>query len=93
MAGEGRKDQEELKLSPEAVEAFFRAVEKAERRRKIMLGGYLLALVVLIVGMVASFVVVGSAPKGKFMGWVFLLPFLAVGIIFVIFGRWSKRAM
>jgi len=73
----------------EQIEALVAAIDRVERRRKIMLGGYLVALVLLIVGQVIAFIIVGSAPEGSFLGWVFLIPFALVGAVLWAFGRWA----
>jgi hypothetical protein len=79
-------------LSPEELAVLTRAVERIARRRKIQLIGYTLALLVMIVGMLGSLYVYGISPPGKFVGWVFFVPFAAVGAILWIFGKLSKRA-
>ncbi len=78
-------------LSQEQIDKLIAAIEKVERKRRIMLGGYLLALVLLVGGQIGAFVVFGSAPPGTFMGWVFLVPFGAVGLVLWAFGRWAAR--
>ena len=80
------------KLTDEELAILTRAVERIARRRKIQLVGYTLALLVMIVGMLGSLYVYGVAPPGKFVGWVFFVPFAIVGAILWIFGRWSKSA-
>jgi len=45
----------------------------------------------MLVGTVAALVVYGRAPRGTFVGWVFLCPFAAVGAILWLFGRWARR--
>jgi hypothetical protein len=77
-------------LSQEQIDKLVAAIEKVERKRKILLGGYLAALVVLVVGQVLAFWVYGTSAPGSFMGWVFLVPFTAVGIVFWLFGRWAR---
>jgi hypothetical protein len=79
-------------LSPEELAVLTRAVERIARRRKIQLIGYTLALLVMIVGMLASLYVYGVSPPGRFVGWVFFIPFGLVGLILWLFGKWSKRA-
>ena len=78
-------------LSPEEAQHFVELLERSIRRRKIQLFGYLLSLVVLLAGTFFALVYYGSAGEGRFVGWVFFLPFVAVGIIFYVFGRWAKR--
>jgi hypothetical protein len=77
-------------LTPEEAAHFADLLEKAIKRRKIQLFGYLLALVVVMVGMFAAMLVWARRDEGEFVGWVFFLPFLAVGVIFYVFGRWAR---
>jgi hypothetical protein len=79
-------------LSPEEAQFFLDKLERAIRKRKIQLTGYLAAMVVWLIGMVTALYVYGSSPEGTFVGWVFIIPFAAVGIILVAFGRLSERA-
>lgn len=92
MPRDKERKEDDVQLSPELMDAFVKAVEKAERRRKILFAGYLLALIVLIAGMIGAFWYAGSAPKGTFISWAFLVPLALVGLIFWIFGRWSRSA-
>jgi hypothetical protein len=77
-------------LTPEQAEHFVGILERAIRRRRIQLIGYLIALVVLLVGEFGALLYYGTAPEGTFVGWVFFLPFLAVGLVLYLFGRWSS---
>jgi hypothetical protein len=56
-----------------------------------MLAGYLVALVVLVGGQIAAFLVYGNAPRDRFWAWVFLIPFGAVGAVLWLFGRLAHR--
>jgi hypothetical protein len=76
-------------LTPEQAEHFVGILERAIRRRRIQLIGYLVSLVVLLIGEFVALVVYGAADEGQFVGWVFFLPFLAVGLVLYIFGKWS----
>jgi uncharacterized membrane protein len=76
-------------LSPQEAAHFAALLERSIKRRRIQLFGYLLSLVVVLVGMFLALAYWVTAEQGTFVGWVFLLPFVAVGIIFVVFGRWS----
>jgi hypothetical protein len=82
---------DEPEVSREQIEKLIAAIEKVERKRKIMLLGYLLALVLLVGGQVTAFIVFAMSPRGSFMGWVFFVPFLAVGSVLWLFGRWATR--
>src|SRR5262245_960107 len=79
------------KLSPEEAQYFLDKLERAIRKRKVQLTGYLAAMVVWLIGMVTALYVYGSSPEGTFVGWVFIIPFAAVGIILVAFGKLSER--
>jgi hypothetical protein len=83
------KDDEEL--TPEVKAAFAMVVERLEKRRRIKLTAYLLALVVMLGGLVGALLYMAAAPK-QFRGWALFLPLLFTGFIFWIFGRWEKRA-
>jgi hypothetical protein len=77
-------------ISQEQLDKLIAAIEKVERKRRIMLGGYLAALTLLVGGQVAAFWIFGTAPPGSFVGWVFFIPFAGVGAILWGFGRWSR---
>jgi hypothetical protein len=79
------------KLSQDQIERLIAKIEQVERKRKIMLAGYLLAAFLLIVGQVTAFFVFATAPSGVFVGWVFFVPFLVVGLVLWGFGRWAGR--
>ena len=66
-------------LSPEEAEFFLKKLELALRKRKIMLSGYIIAMVAWVVGMVCALAYFGLA--SGFVGWVFLVPFAIVGVI------------
>ena len=79
-------------LSPEEAGYFLDKLERAIRKRKIQLGGYLAAMVVFLFGMVWALFYYGAQPEGTFVGWVFIIPFAGVGAILVLFGKWAERA-
>lgn len=76
-------------LSPEEAKFFLLKLEAALRKRKLTLLGYLVAMVVWLVGMVLALAYFGIAEG--FVGWAFLVPFGAVGVILYIFGRWANK--
>lgn len=78
-------------LTPEEAAHFVELLERAIKKRRIQLIGYLCALVALLIGMLLAIAYYGAADKGTFVGWVFFLPFIAVGAIFYLFGRWANR--
>jgi hypothetical protein len=82
-------DDEEL--TPEVKAAFALVVARLEKRRKINLAAYLLALVTMIFGLVGGLLFIAAAP-GKFRGWILFVPLAIIGVIFWVFGRWAKRA-
>jgi hypothetical protein len=77
------------KLDPEQAAYFLFKLELAIRKRKIMIGGYLAAMAVWLVGMVFALVYYGS--HAGFTGWAFLAPFAAVGAVLWAFGRWADK--
>ncbi len=76
-------------LSPDAAALLVVRLELALRKRKVQLTGYLLALVVWLIGMVFALAYFGMSEG--FTGWVFLVPFGAVGGILYAFGKWAER--
>jgi hypothetical protein len=81
---------DEPELSREQLERLIAAIEKVERKRKIMLAGYLVALVLLVGGQAAAFLIFAATPPDRFIGWVFFVPFVAVGTVIWLFGRWAR---
>lgn len=79
------------KLSQEQIDRLIAKIEQVERKRKIMLAGYLLAAFLLIAGQVTALFVFATASSGVFVGWVFIVPFLVVGLVLWAFGRWAGR--
>lgn len=77
-------------LSPEEAAMFVTLVQAAIKKRRVQLVGYLLALVALLMGMLVALYMYGTREPGEFVGWVFLIPFILVGGVLVIFGRWSR---
>lgn len=80
----------ELRIPQKEIDALIGAVERMERRRKIMAAGYLLSAVVLVVGQIIAFVIFARVNRPSFV-WIYFIPFALVGILFLIFGRWAKR--
>jgi hypothetical protein len=76
-------------LSPEEAQFFLHKLELALRKRKIQLLGYLVAMIVWLIGMVFALVYFGIADG--FVGWVFLVPFAVVGGILYVFGMWANK--
>jgi hypothetical protein len=77
-------------LSEDQIERLVRAIEKVERKRKIMLLGYMVALLCLVLGQLVAFFIYSAAPPGTFVGWVFFVPFTLVGLVLWAVGRWAR---
>jgi hypothetical protein len=80
------------KLTPEQADMFVRALSLTMRKRRLMLVGNLLALLVLVIGMLFAFVAYGNRTPGTFVGWVFLVPLGSAGFCLWFFGKLAKRA-
>ena len=80
--------QEEPKISQQDIDKIVAALNRMEKRRKIMLVGYFLAAAVLLVGEVAALYVVGST-QGTSPFWILLIPFFLTGAVLWGFGRWA----
>jgi hypothetical protein len=78
-------------LTSEEAQFFLHKLENAIRKRKIQLTGYLIALAVWLLTMIAAMFYCFFIVDG-FVLWVFLIPFASVGAILYGFGRWSERA-
>jgi hypothetical protein len=76
-------------LSPDEANFFLQKLEAALKKRRLQLIGYLVAMLVWLIGTVFALVYFGS--HEGFTGWVFLLPFFLVGIILFAFGKWADR--
>jgi hypothetical protein len=77
------------KLSPEEAAFFLWKLEISVRKRKLQLTGYLAAMLIWLVGMVAALVIYGTSDG--FVGYVFLFPFALVGVTLWAFGKWAER--
>lgn len=77
-------------LTSEEAAFFLVKLEAAIRKRKIQITGYLVAMLVWIIGMMGALVWYGT--HDGFVGWVFIAPFGIVGVILYLFGRWAERA-
>lgn len=76
-------------LNPEEAQFFLEKLERAIRKRKIQITGYLAAMLVWVIGMMGALAYYGMADG--FVGWVFLAPFGAVGVILYGFGKWANH--
>ncbi len=85
-------DEAIAKLTPEQAAMFMRALALTMRKRRLVLVGNLLALLLLIIGLMFAFVAYGNRTPGSFTGWVFLVPFGSTGFVLWFFGKLAKRA-
>ena len=67
----------------------FTAEMAAIRKRRIQLLGYLVAMIVWLLGMVGALVWYGT--HEGFVGYVFIIPFGFVGIVLWAFGKWAAK--
>ncbi len=79
-------------LTPEQTEIFMRALAHTMRKRRLMLTGNLLALLIMVFGMIFAFFSYSSREPGSFAGWVFLIPFGGAGFSMWFFGKLAKRS-
>jgi len=77
------------KLSPDEALFFLAKLEAIMNKRKLQLTGYLVAFVGWLILTFLALWYFGT--HDGFVGWVFLLPFLFVGVILYAFGKWSTR--
>ncbi len=92
-AGEGETLEEAIaKLSPEQAEMFMKVLSLTMKKRRIMLIGNLLALLLLLSGMLWAFVAFANREPGSFSAWVFLVPFGSAGLSLWIFGKYASQA-
>lgn len=77
------------KLSSDEAAFFLVKLEAAIRKRKLQITGYLVAMLVWVIGMAIGLAWYGT--HDGFVGWVFLVPFGLVGLVLFSFGRWAER--
>ncbi len=78
-----------VKLSPDEAAFFLHKLEAANRKRRVQLWGYLIALGVWALTMIFAMMYYAFSPPGVFVGWIFIVPFAAVGILVLLFGKWA----
>ena len=76
-------------LTPDEAALFLFQLEMKLKKRKLQLVGYLVAMLVWLAGMLFALVIYGLGTG--FVGWVFLVPFLLVGVVLYAFGKWSEK--
>lgn len=77
------------RLTSEEAAFFLLKLEAAIKKRKLQITGYLVAMLVWILGMMGALVWYGT--HDGFVGWVFIAPFGLVGVILFAFGKWAER--
>jgi len=84
--------EEKLKgLSTDQIRLFVAALGQAMRKRRLMLLGYLSALLSVVLGMVFALIMFANHEPGTFIGWVFFVPFGLAAFSIWIFGRMANR--
>jgi hypothetical protein len=76
-------------LNPDEAQFFLEKLERAIKKRKIQITGYLAAMLVWVIGMMFALVYFGM--HDGFVGWVFLAPFGVVGVVLYVFGKWADH--
>ena len=76
-------------LSPDEAAFFLAKLERAVKKRKIQLLGYLVAIGLWALGMVGALVLFGISDG--FVGWAFIAPFGLVGLALWLFGKWGDK--
>lgn len=76
-------------LRPEEAAFFLHKLEMGLRKRKIQLGGYLVAMVAWLAGMTLALIYFGMNDASA--AWAFIVPFGIVGAILYGFGTWAER--
>jgi len=84
-------EQRIAELPPEEAALFNKILEITMKRRRMMLAGYILALLAVLFGMVWALYMYGSREPGTFVGWVFLVPPALAAVIIILFGRWASN--
>jgi len=77
------------KLSSDEAAYFLHKLERAIKKRKLQITGYLIAMGAWLVSMMLALVYFGT--HDGFVIWVFVIPFALVGAILYGFGWWSER--
>ena len=89
--GDPALEEKLRELSPEQIELFVEALRQAMRKRKLMLVGYLSALLCVVLGLGWALFMYVTREPGTFVGWVFLVPFTLAATCMWIFGRLARR--
>jgi hypothetical protein len=79
-------------LPPERAAELVEMLEGSIKRRKLELYGYLVAAAIVVIGMIVSLLIMGSAPEGSFVAWIFLVPLALAGVVMTWMGKRAKAA-
>ena len=79
-------------LTPEEAAYYVDALNRALKKRKLQLVGYLVGAIAGLVGMVVALIIYGNAGEGTFVAWAFAIPFGAIGLVLYLFGRMAEAA-
>jgi hypothetical protein len=78
-------------LTTEQIQLFVAALGQAMRKRRLMLLGYLSALMSIVLGLVFALIMYANHEPGTFIGWVFFVPFGLAAFSVWLFGRLANR--
>jgi hypothetical protein len=84
-------EKELAQLTPQQAELFLRALELTMKKRRMMLFGYLAALLVIVGGLIGALYVWAAYRQTMFITWVFLVPFACAGGLIILFGKAARR--
>jgi hypothetical protein len=84
-------DAEIAKLDPAQKEMFVKALALSLRKRRMLLVGYLVAIVVMFFGQIPALMYWAARAPGEFRGWAFLVPPALAGVVLVHTGRRVRR--
>lgn len=77
-------------LDPEKVAMLIATLDRLRRKQRLLIAGYLGALVLLIGGLAAAFWLYGALPENRFRSLFFFLPLGLTGALLWIIGRLSR---
>lgn len=77
------------KLTPDEAAHFIAKLEVSAQKNRIQLWGYLVAIAMWLLTMAGALVYYTYSPKGTFVAWVLTIPFVTVGVLLWLFGRWA----
>lgn len=78
-------------LSPEEAMVFMAHMDGALKQRRLQLTGYVVAALLWAVSMAVALYLYGTAARGTFITWVFLVPFGILGGVMWMFGRLADK--